>query len=1163
MKRLFTSFILLFLIIVIYAQDTVVVQTLTFDSITTRRGVWQFPEGEEYRKILMYYTLKCDPQTQHDQYPCGEWDYLTYTNVWEHTGVWDSILYFHPSFTYINEKSTDSVLVRNEPAYTYFRRSHKSVIFDDTLSISQKTIGEGTVLSDNILATSNLNGRTQFLWQASELFLAGLTEGNITGIKLNIDAPDGWIKHLTIKMGNSAQTELTTDNLNEEVQTVYFNELAVSGPGWYDFNFVEPFWWDGISGIVVELSFETSGKRQKAEGKRQKAVVEIPSANGRNNINIYADEIDWDCGISSFETNYALNMDGEMDFVDCADATYFNGDFTVEFWMYKRNNNKWSRVFDFGNGPNKNNVIITYSNGTSGKLSVHVNNQDGSKSYTMDDALPLNQWVHVTVRLTNNIISWLYINGEQAKMGILQQPDDITRTINYIGRSNWSNDTYADGMIDEFRIYNYARDPEEIQADFRKPIENPQSDPGLVVYYQFNEDEGTTIYDASSYGLDANTYGYPLWHQVPGPQKHLNFQQNNIRPQIIFETIVYSSLQEVVNIVMDSTQNSLVQIIKFEDVNDPTIPTDTISIHRGGYMPVYDSDTIYEQVWFDYENIMYKEDLPYYGEPFEIIERHEIGRFITPYGINLSLGPQGFMWIYDVTDYAQFLKGDVDLSAGNQQELIDVKFVMIKGTPPRYVLKYDRIWGPRKSYSYKSLDSNFVLQDTNWVLLPETKQAKVKTRLTGHGHHSNNGEYPHCCEWKDNTHYLLVNGEEIANWHIFQYHDCAWNPVFPQGGTWPGAREGWCPGDLVKEHNWEITEYISNNEVTLDYAITPVPPNNLGMGNGNYVVAMHLFQYDEANYSVDAELYDVVTPNNYEYYSRQNPICSNPTVIIRNNGTEVLTSLEITYGVSGGDEEVFHWTGNLAPNLTENVVLPISGNSFWLGDGSNIFNTTAGDPNEQPDQYADNNSYQTHFEMPDLYSDTLVVRLKTNNQAHRYTLTIWDVDRNIVFSRDNMENNTIYNDTLWFSDGCYTMELLDSEDMGLTYWAYPAQGNGYLRLLNTDDQILKMFQSEFGHKIHYTFSYGEATYIQEPNLDSVIDIYPNPASDVVNIRFHDLEGQIEIKIYDIRGIELVSKEKIIGPAHIEQIDLSGYPAGIYVVNVYHGSVAVREKIIKN
>ena len=72
-------------------EDTVIVQTLTFDSITTRRSEWLFPSANEsYRKVLMLYTLKCDPATTQDGFDCGEWDYLTYTFLYDDTGELDS-----------------------------------------------------------------------------------------------------------------------------------------------------------------------------------------------------------------------------------------------------------------------------------------------------------------------------------------------------------------------------------------------------------------------------------------------------------------------------------------------------------------------------------------------------------------------------------------------------------------------------------------------------------------------------------------------------------------------------------------------------------------------------------------------------------------------------------------------------------------------------------------------------------------------------------------------------------------------------------------------------------------------------------------------------------------------------------------------------------------
>ena len=72
---------------------------------------------------------------------------------------------------------------------------------------------------------------------------------------------------------------------------------------------------------------------------------------------------------------------------------------------------------------------------------------------------------------------------------------------------------------------------------------------------------------------------------------------------------------------------------------------------------------------------------------------HQIQNYVTPYGIGLDLGPNGFRWVYDVTDYFPLFKDTLEISAGNQQELIDLKFVFIHGTPPRDVLDFKKPFG--------------------------------------------------------------------------------------------------------------------------------------------------------------------------------------------------------------------------------------------------------------------------------------------------------------------------------------------------------------------------------------------------------------------------------------------------------------------------------------
>jgi hypothetical protein len=1135
MKKYILLLLFANLLLLATAQDTITVQTLTFDSITTRRGTWQFPEGESFRKILMNYTLKCDPQTTWDQYDCGEWDYLTYNIIHRHTGVYDSTLYFHPNFTLAEGSSPDSILLTGTPTYYFQHKRHYSVNFPDTISLLQAIIGVPSADGNDVIRTWNRSGRSQFLWNAEELTDQGFTAGQITGIKLQFNF-SSFAKHFIIRMKNAALDELTPDTLVNNLDTVYSGGFGPGYDGWKEFVFYQPFEWDGLSDIIVDFS----------------VTNDVPG----DFTSLKCDDPGFNCGITSGGNNFAIDLDGISDFIKSPEGIYFNGDFTFETWFLKRNNNNWSRIFDFGNGPDRQNMIVVLSKETSGKLSFHVTKDGLSRSFELTDPTPLNEWTHITLRLTGNI-GWAYINGNLSKYGLLQKPPDISRTVNFIGRSNWAGDKMADVLLDEFRVYKYALPPEIIKAHYRQELIDPMLDTNLVLYYNFDEGSGTTIADSSPGANHATGFGLPNWYPVQGPEIYLGYYQYNLRPVIIFERLESSSVQITEETMRDSVLNSQTQVILFENLDEPTVPTDTISAWKAGWQPVYENWQLIDSVWAEPQQTMIKEQLPYYGEPFELIDEYEIGRYITPYGINLSLGA-GFTWIYDVTDYAPLLEGLVDLSAGNTQELIDLKFIFIKGTPPREVKKISKIWGGLRSFYYKDLDDDIQMGPVTVPLLPDAEQFRVKTRLTGHGHNSNTGEYPHCCEWKDNEHFLLVNGEQAASWHIFQYHDCSLNPVYPQGGTWPGAREGWCPGDVVKEHDFEITDLVSGSQVTLDYDITPVPPDNLGMGWGNYVTNMDIIQYGPNHFDTDAEIYDIISPSNSQYYSRINPICYGPSIVIRNNGSSALQSLTITYGVSGAQQETWEWAGNLLPHLKDTISLPVPGYGFWIGDEKHVFTATLSDPNSQADQYADNNSYSTRFNMPDLVNIPIVTVLRTNKMAYRYSMEVRDIAGNVILSRSGLADNTIYKDTLDMPLGCYSIELTDIEDMGLSYWAYPEQGTGYFRLMDLDSNIIKTFNSEFGRTIYYTYHVGEGFYIDEPGFEQVVNIYPNPTSGIVNVDVKDLSGKVTVKVFNILGSLVRQAEAEAGKL---VFDLTDQPAGIYLVEVVQPGVTVRKKVI--
>ena len=92
--------------------------------------------------------------------------------------------------------------------------------------------------------------------------------------------------------------------------------------------------------------------------------------------------------------------------------------------------------------------------------------------------------------------------------------------------------------------------------------------------------------------------------------------------------------------------------------------------------------------------------------------------------------------------------------------------------------------------------------------------------------------------------------------------------------------------------------------------------------NAQYMCATIFFEFSGANFSLNAEVLDIISPSTKDIHSRFNPICGNPKIVIKNLGATTLTSLDIEYEMDGGTMETFSWTGNLIYLQSEEVTLP-------------------------------------------------------------------------------------------------------------------------------------------------------------------------------------------------------------------------------------------------
>jgi hypothetical protein len=184
--------------------------------------------------------------------------------------------------------------------------------------------------------------------------------------------------------------------------------------------------------------------------------------------------------IASAQMGKAIDLNGSTDYIQAPAGVYFNGDFTVEGWIYPRSygSSNYCRFFDFGNGQGNGNIALHFGPGAN-RLYVLV----GSSSSWLDfngATIPLNQWTHIAATLSGTTAS-VYVNGMLANSGTVLVPANVSRANCYIGKSNWGNEPNTNGKFDEFRIWNVARTNEQIQDNMNRTLTGTET--GLQVYY--------------------------------------------------------------------------------------------------------------------------------------------------------------------------------------------------------------------------------------------------------------------------------------------------------------------------------------------------------------------------------------------------------------------------------------------------------------------------------------------------------------------------------------------------------------------------------------------------------------------------------------------------------------------------------------------------------
>ncbi|MEQ8715239.1 MAG: LamG-like jellyroll fold domain-containing protein, partial [Cyclobacteriaceae bacterium] len=197
----------------------------------------------------------------------------------------------------------------------------------------------------------------------------------------------------------------------------------------------------------------------------------------------------------------ALTLDGSTEQVTAPDPMYdFGSALTLEAWVFIPSDGVGAIISHFQETGNFNGFSWEIGANTAGVMDFYSRNTGDPLTFTADPsatAINDNAWHHVAVTYDGaNII--FYIDGV-ASAPVAATSSTIGSAENdiHIGIDSNPSPTRALGAtIDEVRIWDLVRTPTEIANNVNKELTG--TEPGLVAYYQFDEESGTEVWDRTA-----------------------------------------------------------------------------------------------------------------------------------------------------------------------------------------------------------------------------------------------------------------------------------------------------------------------------------------------------------------------------------------------------------------------------------------------------------------------------------------------------------------------------------------------------------------------------------------------------------------------------------------------------------------------------------------
>ena len=195
--------------------------------------------------------------------------------------------------------------------------------------------------------------------------------------------------------------------------------------------------------------------------------------------------------------SYSMKFNGSgtstQSYIDLGDVTLNTHNISFCVWCKWNSLQNWSRIFDFGRSTDGQDTDILIANSsTSATLYFAGRAKPGSTISSLDQAIgtvSVGDWYFISAVIDNtNLTTYIYKEDGtlQKHVGTIPElGDSVTFVNSYLGKSNWSADSYFDGQIADFRIYSTSLSENDVKDLYQTKA--MISDKGDIMSYQFVE----------------------------------------------------------------------------------------------------------------------------------------------------------------------------------------------------------------------------------------------------------------------------------------------------------------------------------------------------------------------------------------------------------------------------------------------------------------------------------------------------------------------------------------------------------------------------------------------------------------------------------------------------------------------------------------------------